>query len=114
MTDSLLHLNCLVDGEHASFPVEIESTETIGELKKAIKLKLEKSPELDVIAADRLPVWLVSVPDKGVRVDLDSVTKKEKLAVESAKLFNIIDSELPEKIIHIIVQRPPQGNTDAP
>ncbi|KAI8344982.1 hypothetical protein B0O80DRAFT_476327, partial [Mortierella sp. GBAus27b] len=37
MTDNPLTLFCLVDGETTSFPVEIESTRTVGDLKKLIK-----------------------------------------------------------------------------
>jgi hypothetical protein len=45
MTNNLLTLFCLVDGEPTPFPVKIESTETIGGLKKAIKD--EKTPRFD-------------------------------------------------------------------
>ncbi|KAG0049373.1 hypothetical protein BGZ90_007360, partial [Linnemannia elongata] len=64
MADNLLTLFCLVDGEATTnaFPVEIESTETISDLKKLIRT--EKSPEFDDIAADKLTIWRVSIPDK--------------------------------------------------
>ncbi|KAG0350128.1 hypothetical protein BGX24_008247, partial [Mortierella sp. AD032] len=41
MTDNRLSLFCLVHGEATSnaFPVEIESTKTIGDLKELIKTK---------------------------------------------------------------------------
>ncbi|KAG9065188.1 hypothetical protein KI688_002511 [Linnemannia hyalina] len=53
-----LTLFCLVDG---AFPVEIESTKTIGDLKKLIKA--EQSPDFDDIVANNLTLWRVSIPD---------------------------------------------------
>ncbi|KAF9393299.1 hypothetical protein BGX21_010806 [Mortierella sp. AD011] len=59
MTDNKLTLFCLVDGESTfnAFPVEIESTKTIGDLKKLDLKKLiktEKTPRFDDVAA----VWI--------------------------------------------------------
>ncbi|KAG0072983.1 hypothetical protein BGZ92_003966 [Podila epicladia] len=50
MTTNMLTLFCLVDGESTSFPVKIESTETIGDLKDEIKRKM--TPRFDDVAAD--------------------------------------------------------------
>ncbi|KAG0373362.1 hypothetical protein BGX24_011803 [Mortierella sp. AD032] len=44
MTDNYLYLLYLVDGEPTSFPVDIEPSKTIADLKDAIKVK--KAPEI--------------------------------------------------------------------
>ncbi|KAG0247041.1 hypothetical protein BG011_002154, partial [Mortierella polycephala] len=61
MTNTLT-LFCVVNGESTSnaFPVEIESTKTIGDLKELIKV--ERTPEYDDIAADRLTLWRATIP----------------------------------------------------
>ncbi|KAI1288806.1 hypothetical protein EDD11_009648 [Mortierella claussenii] len=60
MTNNLLTLFCVVDGESRPFSVKIESTETISALKDEIKKK--KSPRFDDVAADELTLWSVSIP----------------------------------------------------
>ncbi|KAK5796917.1 hypothetical protein F5H01DRAFT_418729 [Linnemannia elongata] len=108
MNDNHLTLFCLVDGEATSnaFPVEIESTKTIGHLKKLIKA--EKAPRFDDVAADELTLWRVSIhddDDNDLPVLLDSVPVKKKLRATN-KLFMVFDADLPEDTIHVIVQRP--------
>jgi hypothetical protein len=111
MTDSLLHLNCLVDGESTSFPVKIESNETIGELKKAIKT--EKAPRFDDVAADELTLWRVSIPvapkKERKNISLADVSSKEELD-EIDDLSDVFEERPPKKTIHIIVQRPTPSN----
>ncbi|KAG0298008.1 hypothetical protein BGZ97_004183 [Linnemannia gamsii] len=103
MTDSLLHLNCLVDGESTSFPVKIESNETIGELKKAIKT--EKAPRFDDVAADELTLWHVSIPvapkKERKNISLADVSSKEELD-EIDDLSDVFEERPPKKTIHII------------
>ncbi|KAF9301974.1 hypothetical protein BGZ74_006041 [Mortierella antarctica] len=62
MTDNILTLFCLVDGEATSnaFPVEIESTKTVGHLKDLIKAK--KTNNFHAVDANELTLWRVSVP----------------------------------------------------
>ncbi|KAG0275215.1 hypothetical protein BGZ96_003876, partial [Linnemannia gamsii] len=60
MADQRLNFLCLVDGESTSFPVGIESTKTIGDLKDEIKAK--QSPDFDDIVANKLTLWRVSIP----------------------------------------------------
>lgn len=109
MTDNHLTLFCLVDGESASnaFPVEVESSKTIGDLKNLLKTK--KAPEFDDIAADKLILWSVSISDDDdddLPILLGSFSDKKKLKV-TAKLSKVYAMGPPEDTIHIIVERPP-------
>ncbi|KAK5796884.1 hypothetical protein F5H01DRAFT_401134 [Linnemannia elongata] len=108
MNDNHLTLFCLVDGEATSnaFPVEIESTKTIGDLKGLIKTK--KTNDFQDVDADKLTLWRVSIhddDDNDLPVLLDSVPVKKKLRVTN-KLSMVFDADLPEDTIHVIVQRP--------
>ncbi|KAG0250491.1 hypothetical protein BG011_008312 [Mortierella polycephala] len=107
---------CLVNGESASkaFSVEISSTDTIDDLKDAIKVK--KTPKLDDIAADELTLWSVSIPiidaDKHKTISLDvlnSKTKEELLP--SDELSEVLDNNPPKKTIHIIFTWTVDANT---
>ncbi|KAG0276645.1 hypothetical protein BGZ95_007258 [Linnemannia exigua] len=63
MAHNLLTLFCIVEGEALSrtFPVEIESSKAIGDLKKLIKT--EKANDFQDVDADKLTLWRVSIPD---------------------------------------------------
>jgi len=99
---------CLVDGETPSraFPIRIDSTDSIGDLKELIKVK--KTPRFDDIAADELTLWQVSVP---VTDDEDEVPiflgplKEKKKAFPTKLLSNFFDDP-PKDVIHIMVQKP--------
>ncbi|KAF9934015.1 hypothetical protein BGZ67_004032 [Mortierella alpina] len=59
MSNNLLNLVCLVDGESTSpFPVEISPDDSIYELKRLIMA--EKSPHFDNVAAYELTLWRVN------------------------------------------------------
>ncbi|KAI9242855.1 MAG: hypothetical protein BYD32DRAFT_402000 [Podila humilis] len=60
MTNIQLSLFCLVDGESTPFPVEIESTKTIGDLKRAIKD--DNAIAFADVDAKMLTLWHVSIP----------------------------------------------------
>ncbi|KAK5801605.1 hypothetical protein F5H01DRAFT_283857 [Linnemannia elongata] len=108
-----LNLFCLVDGQSTfnAFPVEIESNKTIGDLKDLIKG--QKTPRFDDVAANELTLWHVSIADDddddGLPVLLDSMPEKKKLKV-THELSDIFNEKPAKRMIHIIVQRPPQGN----
>ncbi|KAI8594854.1 hypothetical protein EDD21DRAFT_65187, partial [Dissophora ornata] len=110
MTDNHLNFFCLVNGESTSFPVEIDSTKTIGDLKDAIKAK--KAPRLDDVAADELILWRVSIPlvpkKDRKNISLSDVLSKEELD-ETDDLSHVFKVMPPKKTIHIIVQRPSSG-----
>ncbi|OAQ22282.1 hypothetical protein K457DRAFT_345649 [Linnemannia elongata AG-77] len=112
MTDNLLTLFCLVDGDSVPFSVDIDASKTVDHLKDAIKSK--KTPRFDDVAADELTLWRVSIPlvPKKDRKDisLGEVSSKEELD-ETDDLSDVFQDKLPKKTIHIIVQRPPPGNS---
>ncbi|KAG0273467.1 hypothetical protein BGZ96_004838, partial [Linnemannia gamsii] len=113
MTDNTLTLFCLVDGEATSqaFPVEIESTKTIGDLKDAIKAK--KAPEFDDTAANKLTLWRVSIPKvkQSSAITIDSLGDKTELNEPRTRL-SLLFPESPDDNTYILVQRPPPGIMD--
>ncbi|KAG0092104.1 hypothetical protein BGZ93_003296 [Podila epicladia] len=112
MTDNHMSLFCLVDGESTAsvFPVKLSLDDSIGDLKDLIKTK--KSPEFDDVAADKLTLWRVSIPitEDEIPILLNNVadTDKKKLS-PATRLSKLCPEELPEEMVHIIVQRPPQN-----
>ncbi|KAF8909058.1 hypothetical protein BGZ58_006036, partial [Dissophora ornata] len=108
MTNNLLTLFCLVEGESTPFPVKIESSESIGELKKAIKTEIPDT--LNGIDAKDLTLWRVEVPlaplqDRKPIVlnEVDSATELDP----TDDLADVFEVQPPKKRIHVIVQRPP-------
>ncbi|KAF9315303.1 hypothetical protein BG003_003172 [Podila horticola] len=103
MADNFMTLFCLVDGESTPFPVEIESTKTIGELKKAIKA--EKVNDFSDVDADKLTLWKVSIsvlPKKERKeISLADIPSKE----ETDDVSDVFKEQPPKKTIHIIVRR---------
>jgi len=61
----ILELYCWVLGDQADrvFPVKIAGTESVGNLKDAIKEK--KKPALEHITADSLTLWKVCITTAG-------------------------------------------------
>jgi len=115
MTEVRLNLFCLVDGEPQSnvFSVKPSAAATVDDLKKLIKT--EKSPEFDDIAADKLTLWSVSIPVTGddIPIQLDQVTDTDKKKLDPTDdIADVFPDKPPKKTIHIIVQRPPQGNAN--
>ncbi|KAF9951961.1 hypothetical protein BGZ70_000791 [Mortierella alpina] len=112
MTDNLLTLFCLVDGEATSnaFPVSASTTTTVGELKDLIKAK--KAIDFQDVDADKLTLSRVNIPiiddDDETPIALDHVNKSDKKKLGPAtRLSKVFPEELPEETVHIIIQRPP-------
>ncbi|KAG0351443.1 hypothetical protein BG005_009051 [Podila minutissima] len=115
MTDTF-RLFCLLDGESTSnaFPVVIESSETVGELKERIKAK--KTSVFHDVDADHLTLWCVSIPDpddddnkNDVHIHVDNMPDKGRTKLKATHELSDIFQEKPAKrTIHIIVKRPPQ------
>ncbi|KAI8594823.1 hypothetical protein EDD21DRAFT_359591 [Dissophora ornata] len=111
MASSHLNLFCVVDGESTSnaFPVEMESTKTIGDLKKLIKA--EKTNDFQDVDADKLTLWRVSHPvitaNKHQPVLLSEIDSPTELD-PTDDIVDVFAEAPPKKTIHIIVQRPPQ------
>ncbi|OAQ24326.1 hypothetical protein K457DRAFT_1823888 [Linnemannia elongata AG-77] len=116
MTNNLLTLFCLVDGVATSsaFSVEIDSTNTVDELKKLIKT--EKVNDFQDVDADKLTLWRVSFlitrDNSEIPILFNNIAKEEKEKLHAADdLSDIFDEKPPKKTIHIIVQRPSQALT---
>ncbi|KAF9348111.1 hypothetical protein BGX34_002668, partial [Mortierella sp. NVP85] len=114
MTDSPLTLFCLVDGESTSFPVAIDSTKTIGDLKKLIKT--ENPNTFNGVDAKNLTLWRVSLPvvpkNERKAISLADVSSKEELD-ETDDISDVFKEKPPNKTIHIIVQQPQPGDLRA-
>ncbi|KAF9084813.1 hypothetical protein BGX29_002321, partial [Mortierella sp. GBA35] len=98
MTDNLLTLFCLVDGDSVPFSVDIDASKTVDHLKKLIKA--EKSNNFSDVDADQLTLWHVSIPlvPKKDRKDisLGDVSSKEELD-ETDDLSEVFPDKLPKK-----------------
>ncbi|KAF9320026.1 hypothetical protein BG003_007388 [Podila horticola] len=116
MMDNLLSLFCLVDGEATSnvFSIKVPSNDTVDDLKKLIKT--EKSPAFDDIPADKLTLWRVSIPivpaNKHNPIVLNEIDSPTELS-PADDISDVFEVQQPKKTIHIIVQRPSQGNANA-
>ncbi|KAF9902585.1 hypothetical protein EC991_004758 [Linnemannia zychae] len=108
MTDNRIQLYCLVAGEATpnAFPVWIESTTTIGDLKKLIKV--EKSPDFDDIVANNLTLWHATIPsdNRSSAITVDALDNKEELSNPMTCLSTLFP-ESPGDGTYIIVQRHP-------
>ncbi|KAF9202673.1 hypothetical protein BGZ59_002058, partial [Podila verticillata] len=111
MTNIQLSLFCLVDGESTPFPVEIESTKTIGDLKRAIKD--DNSIAFADVDAKMLTLWHVSIPVLPKK-DLKEISLAEEELDEKDDVSDVFKETPPKKTIHVIVQRPPQASTPLP
>ena len=99
-------LLCLVKGNTTAnaFPVHIEGSSLVGDLKKAIKA--EKAPEFDIFSADKLRLWKVTIPgdqDDQLR-NLILQDSDELLAIND--IGDYWPTSPPKKHIHVIVKLP--------
>ncbi|KAF8589613.1 hypothetical protein K439DRAFT_1612619 [Ramaria rubella] len=108
MTGHILKLFCFIISDTSSFPVNIRSSETVGDLKNEIKK--ETTPQLDLIPAHHLTLWAVNLADDA---DLASNAQKEITGnalsplKKLSKVFPSPDSE--EEKVHIVVMIPDNG-----
>ncbi|KAF9364676.1 hypothetical protein BGX34_000777 [Mortierella sp. NVP85] len=100
-----LTLLCLIEGTDSCFPVDIERTKTVGDLKKSIK----KSPKFDGIAADELTLWRVKIPTASPgpfkmvedKTKVKSADRSEYPATEldeTTKISKVFDAELSRRL----------------
>lgn len=98
MTNNHLNFLCLVNGESTSFPVKIEPTKTIGDLKDTIKAK--KTNNFSDVNADKLSLWCISIPlipkKDHKDISLGDVSPKEELN-ETDDLSDVFLDKLPKK-----------------
>ena len=114
---STFRLNCLVHGEtnDRTFPVDIPTNKTIGDLKKMIKI--EKSPDFDQLTADKLDLWKVNIPthfpenpilkvlNDNPMADIESALKGVKTNPLS-EIGDFWQEPAPKYNIHVIVKPP--------
>ncbi|KAG0053457.1 hypothetical protein BGZ83_001062 [Gryganskiella cystojenkinii] len=108
MTDNRIRLFCVVDRDTSTkaFPVKIEPTETIGELKDAVKTALSR--HFNDIDANELILWNFSIPDDGLTVQLNSLRKSNDEQLKgTSTLRDVFGPEKNNKTIRVIVERPP-------
>ncbi|KAF9131410.1 hypothetical protein BGW39_001840 [Mortierella sp. 14UC] len=112
MDDNPLTLFCLVDGEAITkaFPVMIEPTKTIGDLKKLVKAEIPDT--LNGVDAKDLTLWRVSIPvvsaNKPKPIVLNEVESPTRLD-PTDDVSDVLPDKPPKKTIHVIVQRPLPG-----
>ncbi|KAF9924655.1 hypothetical protein BGZ67_009152, partial [Mortierella alpina] len=117
MTNNLLTLFCLVDGEATSnaFSVKVSPNDTVDNLKELIKNK--KAPEFDDIATDKLTLWRIAhsvvAANKHQPVLLNVIDSQTELD-PTDDISEVFEQQPPKKTIHIIVQRPPQVHAPVP
>ncbi|KAF9277785.1 hypothetical protein BGZ74_003258 [Mortierella antarctica] len=105
MTNNIITLFCLVEGETTSnaFSVKISSDNTVHDLKKLIKT--EKIPEFDDVAPDKLTLWRVVIPSTD-SIPLELIPEKKRL-LPTDDISDVFADQPPKKTINIIVERPP-------
>ncbi|GJJ78174.1 hypothetical protein EMPS_10533 [Entomortierella parvispora] len=108
MATDTLTLFCIISGDPLSFafPVKVQSSASVDELKKAIKETQKDAPHF-TIPANELVLWQATVPtDKntgGERIiELDSLDDKTKLDNPRTSLSKLIVDDS----TYIIVERP--------
>ncbi|KAF9274031.1 hypothetical protein BGZ68_000974 [Mortierella alpina] len=115
MTDTLLTLFCLVDGEATSnaFPVEIASSKTIGDFKKLIKSEIPDT--FNGVDAKDLTLWSVSIPDDNLSsaITADVLSDRTQLNNPRTRLSKLFP-EAPDDYTYILVQRPPPVHAPVP
>ena len=82
-SDYQFRLFCWILGGSNSFSVKIGKSETVDDLKAAIRKK--KEPELDYLAADALSVWKVGKSSRRVSIG-DLMFRKLSPPIPSAKI----------------------------
>ena len=99
-------LLCLVKGNTTAnaFPVHIEGSSLVGDLKDAIKAK--KQNDFAGVDADKLKLWKVTIPgDRDYQLqNLILQDSDELLAIR--KISKYFEDSPPEEHIHVIVKLP--------
>ena len=107
---------CMIIGHDSTIPVNINETETVDDLKKAIKE--ENKPELDACAADALTLFRVGIEiaksgDKRTRIEelkrLSRNLNEDEALDEEAQISTILGKNPPEK--DYILVRLPEGQS---
>jgi len=104
----MLSLFCYILGDDPNdiFPVEIDSSKSIGNLKDVIKAK--KSPTFNNISADKLRLWKVSIAaDDVFENSIDGNNFEDTTSLRPTnKLSRVFPEPLLDDHIHIVVRSP--------
>ena len=103
----MLTLVCYVRGDDHTcvFNVQINKTESVADLKKAIKKEI--STKFDDITAKDLRLWKASVPiTRDLKKDVDALKLLDDDSLPYAILSKIFLSDLEKESVHIIIGRP--------
>ena len=107
---------CMIISDDSTIPVNINETETVGDLKEVIKEK--KKPELDTCAADALTLFRVGIEiaksgDKRTRIEelkrLSRNLNEDEALDEEAQISTILGKNPLEK--DYILVRLPEGHS---
>jgi hypothetical protein len=111
MIDKDLNLSCLVNGDYISkeFTLPMSSTETVGQLRKAIHLS--KPIWFKDLEAEDLTLWRVFIPDniQDSAITRDALDDKTELN-RPKTLLSLVFPKPPDDNTYILVDRPPPGN----
>ncbi|KAG1894527.1 uncharacterized protein F5891DRAFT_893524, partial [Suillus fuscotomentosus] len=107
-------LNCIVFGRNSRhiFPVDIERTQTVGHLRKAIKE--EKKHAFSGVDADSLQLWKVDLPvDDTIEHNLNNLTLDQTKSLSPVKKLQKVFSEIPEdESLHVVIRAPPAVSSE--
>ncbi|KAG0321613.1 hypothetical protein BGZ97_010838, partial [Linnemannia gamsii] len=108
MIDKDLNLSCLVNGDYISkeFTLPMSSTETVGQLRKAIHLS--KPIWFKDLEAEDLTLWRVFIPDniQDSAITRDALDDKTELN-RPKTLLSLVFPKPPDDNTYILVDRPP-------
>ena len=102
-------LNCWIFNEdHTSvFPIEVDRTKTIGNLKNAIKV--DQHIAFQHVDPRNLDIWMVSILiDPSLKQNFDKLgLQNEPPLLPGAKLSKVFSDEPKDEHVHIVVRPPP-------
>jgi Crinkler effector protein N-terminal domain len=112
----MFNLLCYVRGDdhkHA-FIVKIEEEEAVATLKEAIKAK--KTQTFCNIDADSLVIWNASVSfNRALKENVEALNLVDDDSLQPPEILSdLFPSGLEKKSVHIIVDRPPPGESQPP
>jgi Crinkler effector protein N-terminal domain len=102
-------LICIIYGESTPFPVHIDKTLLVDDLKKEIKK--QKENDFRNIDADKLTLWNVDISDDDEaairQLALQADTANETMMRPARKISRYFVNEPTEEHIHVVIERPP-------
>ncbi|KAF9103421.1 hypothetical protein BGX27_010595 [Mortierella sp. AM989] len=100
----------IVDGDNSPFSLKIEPTQTVDDLRDAIKIKL--TLRFNHIPYNELVLWSVSIPtgpDQQITLGDLNANEKTKLCYQASRISEVFGANPPQDTIHIIVEQTSAG-----